>query len=462
MGRPRKASVGARLLKILRKEFSKVPDRRDPSWVKVPMLDTLLCGFGIFALKFQSLLQFEEEAKRRTSKSGKANHSSNLKSLFGVKQVPSDTQMRTILDDVNPEDIRPIFKSLFNRLQRGKALKAYEYNDWGYLLSIDATGFFSSYDIHCSSCLKKQRGSGENRKTLYHHQMLAASIVHPDLETVIPVCPEPILRQDGRVKNDCEQNACKRFLQKFREDHPKLKVIVTQDALASNGPHVKDLKDYGMSFILSVKPGSHPRLFDARKTQKTLKNLEHLEKSEIIGEKVKKTRRHRFIWANEVLLNASDVANEVNFLDYEETTEWVDPKGRAQRKQVRLSWVTDIKITHDNVFKIMRGGRSHWKIENETFNTLKNQGYEFEHNFGHGNKHLSTVFAYLMMLAFLFDQAQQACCKLFQAALSECVRRVVLWEHFKGLYRMAFLSSWDDFLSAIAFPDKWKMVPDTS
>ena len=49
---------------------------------------------------------------------------------------------------------------------------------------------------------------------------------------------------------------------------------------------------------------------------------------------------------------------------------------------------------------LMWGGRARWKIENETFNTLKNQGYHFEHNYGHGYQHLSVVLAMLMLLAF--------------------------------------------------------------
>ena len=68
---------------------------------------------------------------------------------------------------------------------------------------------------------------------------------------------------------------------------------------------------------------------------------------------------------------------------------------------------------------LMRGARARWKIENETFNTPKNQGYHFEHNFGHAYQHLSTVFAYLMLLAFLLDQVQQHCCGLFQQALAK-------------------------------------------
>jgi len=61
----------------------------------------------------------------------------------------------------------------------------------------------------------------------------------------------------------------------------------------------------------------------------------------------------------------------------------------------------------------MRAGHSRWKIENETFNTLKNLGYHFMHNFGHGKDHLSTMFAYLILMAFYVDQLIQACCHIF-------------------------------------------------
>ena len=66
---------------------------------------------------------------------------------------------------------------------------------------------------------------------------------------------------------------------------------------------------------------------------------------------------------------------------------------------------------------LMRGARARWKVENETFNTLKNHGYHFEHHFGHGYRHLSTVMVHLMTLAFLIDQIQQHCCGLFNRAL---------------------------------------------
>ena len=131
-------------------------------------------------------------------------------------------------------------------------------------------------------------------------------------------------------------------------------------------------------------------------------------------------------------LNESNPEVRVNFLEY-----WESTKSKTQH----FTWVTDFRLMSDNVFDLMRGGRARWKIENETFNTLKNQGYQFEHNFGHGHNHLSVVFALLMMLAFAIDQAQQLACPFFQAAWAEVGSKRRLWERLRSLfYELAFAS----------------------
>ena len=97
----------------------------------------------------------------------------------------------------------------------------------------------------------------------------------------------------------------------------------------------------------------------------------------------------------------------------------------------------------------MCGGRARWKVENETFNTLKNQGYQFEHNFGHGKKNLHTIFAFLMMLAFLIDQIQEASCGLFQAALKKQFTRRALWEKLRSFFSLYLIKSWTDLWMAM-------------
>jgi hypothetical protein len=141
---------------------------------------------------------------------------------------------------------------------------------------------------------------------------------------------------------------------------------------------------------------------------------------------------HRFRFVNDLPLNASYADIRVNFIEY-----WEMGADRVQH----FSWVTDIRVSQRNVYHLMRGGRARWKIENETFNTLKNQGYNFDHNYGHGTQNLSVVFAVVMMLAFLVDQVQQLCCALFRAVWTKMGSKRLLWERMRALfYDYAFAS----------------------
>ena len=153
--------------------------------------------------------------------------------------------------------------------------------------------------------------------------------------------------------------------------------------------------------------------------------------------------RHRFRFLNDVPLNESNQELLINFLEYWE----IHPDGRQQR----FSWVTDFRLDERNVCPIMRAGRSRWKIENETFNTLKNQGYQFEHNFGHGQQNLSVVLALLMMLAFLFDQTQQLCCPLFQAVWKKLGSKKMLWERLRSFFREHLVTSMREILEALYY-----------
>jgi len=99
----------------------------------------------------------------------------------------------------------------------------------------------------------------------------------------------------------------------------------------------------------------------------------------------------------------------------------------------------------------MRAGRALWRIENETFNTLKNQGYNLGHNYGLGKQHLSAVFTLLMMLAFLVDQAQQLGSWLFKKAWEKAEAKRELWEKIRHLFHSFKVDSMETILRAIAF-----------
>jgi hypothetical protein len=213
---------------------------------------------------------------------------------------------------------------------------------------------------------------------------------------------------------------------------------VIEDALSSNAPHIRELQDHKLHYILGVKEGDHGFLFEQVRQAESAGQV-------TVCESVDETTgvRHRFRFLNEVPLNESNQDLLVNFLEYWE----IQPGGRQQH----FSWVTDFRLEEQNVYPIMRGGRARWKIENETFNTLKNQGYQFEHNFGHGKQNLSVVFAVLMMLAFLVDQTQQLCCPLFRMVWKKLGSKKMLWERIRSFFREYIVYSMREILEALYY-----------
>jgi hypothetical protein len=386
--------------------------------------DCIMSGLAIFGLKAPSLLQFEKD---------KCNPfiERNLKKLYHVKIVPSDTCLRERLDTTLPECYRRPFKVIFACLQRGKVLERYKYLGGHYLFSLDGTGQYSSQKVHCKNCCEKHH---HNEEVTYYHHMLGIVMVHPDERVVIPLAPEPIIKGDGDKKNDCERNASKRMLNDFRREHPHLKTIIVEDGLGSNYPHLALLDSLDMQYIIGVKPGDHAFLFDWVKHAKA-------KEFTITKDKIK----HTFRYVHDVPLNDEHFDYRTNVLEYWEEK----PNGKKQH----FSWVTSFTITDDNAFEIMRGGRARWRIENETFNTLKNQGYNFEHNYGHGYENLCSVMTMLMMLAFLIDQVKQLCDKLYQKAREKKNSLANLFGNVRFLFEYVVFDSWDMLYETIIDPE---------
>lgn len=366
------------LIQALHQTFTKIPDPKASKSKVISLTDCLMSCFAVFSLKWPSLLRYEEEKKNVAVLK-------NLQSLYRVSSPPSDTYMRERLDEIDPSLLRPAFKKAFALAQRGKVLERYQVLNGYYLFSIDGTGHFSSTTIHCANCCVKNHHDGFHT---YYHNMMGGAIVHPDKKEVIPFCPEPIQQKDGMKKNDCEQLASRRQLQALRREHPHLKIIVLQDALGDSGSNIQSIESLNMNYIIVTKRNVVSSLDSGQ-----VSYYEFRDESGCL---------YKYTFINQIPVN--QVHNNVKTNCFECTI-------YTKNKKKKAAWITNISITEKNVHQLMRGGRSRWKIENETFNTLKNQGYHFEHNFGHGSKHLCSVMCFLMMLAFLIDQLQQICCK---------------------------------------------------
>jgi len=421
------------LSQIVRESFSQIQDTSSQRARRISLTDSLMSGFAVFSLKYPSLLQFDQHVAEEMI-------SHNLHSIYKIDNIPSDTQMRERLDELPAASLRKTFKTLFAQCQRSNRLALFKYYDNRYLLPLDGTGYFYSKSVHCDNCCEKKHRDGS---TGYYHQMLSGAIVHPEQKVVLPFAPEPVMKTDGNKKNDCERTSAKRFLANLKREHPHLRVTITGDGLFSNGPFIKALTADSHAFILVAKPKDHKALFEEF-------NALPRNSHELKDEKV----THRFEWVNGLGINDSHPDCLVNVLEYWEEHD----NGKIQH----WVWVTNFRLNEKNVYQIMRGGRARHKIENETFNTLKNQGYQFEHNFGHGKKHLSTVFAYLMVLAFLVDQLQQLGCKAFQKALARLKSKKSLWERQRALFVDFCIASIEQLWMALANGHRSILIPDTS
>jgi hypothetical protein len=375
-----------------------------------------------------ALLEFQRRMKED-------NNLNNLKTTFNVTSIPKDSQLREVLDNSPNDKILDIFPDFMRPLQRGKQLEQLQFIDNYYLVALDGSGYFSSDKICCPQCLTKT----SKGKVRYEHQILQGAIVCPGIRQVLPLAPEPIQNTDGNNKQDCEINAAKRILKRIRKAHPKLKIILTCDDLYSKQPFVDLTKQANMSFILVAKPSDHKFLHE------WVNELKQLKGTSTHQFKDKKGSTHSYVWVNNVPLNGTKDADYINYFDFSITNK----NGKVTYKN---SWVTDIEINLNNITQLVKGGRARWKIENETFNTLKNQGYHLEHNFGHGQNNLSFTFFLLNLLAFYMHQIFELCDPLYQRCRAKFSSRKEFWNQLRCTFRILIFQNWEHMVKFIISP----------
>jgi hypothetical protein len=191
------------LLGSLRGCLDLFPDKRRGINTTYSMGEVGMAAFSVFFMQSPSFLahqrQFEEVHAR-----------SNCASLFGIAKIPSDNHIRAMLDPATPALLHPVFAETVEQLRRmDGGLDVFRRLGGRVLIALDGTQYHCSRKIHCSHCSTRLRGDGG---TEYYHAMLAATLVAPGHDKVIPLEPEFIVPQDGAPKQDCENMAAKRWL----------------------------------------------------------------------------------------------------------------------------------------------------------------------------------------------------------------------------------------------------------
>ena len=415
---------------VLSQQIQKIPDTRQPSKTAFSLHDCYMSGFALFFLQDPSLLEFQRRFQERLQRN-------NLSTVFGVKDIPADSQLRDVIDEHCYESLYEVFREYFKRLQRAKHLKAYRFLGKYYLVTIDGTGYFSSEKIHCERCLRSE--SKKKGVVRYSHHILQATVVHPGKRQVIPFAPEFIRNTDGSEHQDCELNAGKRLIPKLKAAHRQLLMVVVGDSLYSKDPFIRLLKKHGMRFILGVKPKDHKSLMEDIEGLRRGGLLEHYEWKDKGGS------RYLYEWVNEIPLNGYLKGEVVNYIEFR----IVNAEGE---QTYHNSWATDIEVSKENVKELVKGGRARWKIENEGFNTLKNHGYHLEHNFGHGQKNLSEAFFVLNLLAFFVHQILELTDGLYQSGRAGFSSRKEFWSAIRATFRLLLFDSWEQVLQRMNSP----------
>lgn len=417
-----------RLIEYLEQVLKQFPDRRSGKNTSYDLPDAGMGAFSVFFTQCSSFL-----AHQRTMKLNKGR--CNAESLFGLRDIPSDNQIRNLLDPVSPAHLQPLYRQVFQALERGEVLKSYRSFAHQLLVAIDGTEYFSSQKIHCANCSHRVLKNGE---THYFHSVLTPVIVHPGHEQVITLEPEFIVPQDGHEKQDCETQAAKRWVEKHGDFYAKREVTLLGDDLFSRQPFCQALKDKHLHFILVCKPESHSNLYTT---------VDFLAANQVLATHAVRHWNERYAeiytyrYTNHLPLNGDPNALEVNWCELTITRQ------DTGEQLYKNAFVTDFEVTATTVEAIVRDGRARWKVENENNNVLKTKGYHLEHNFGHGHQYLASLLLSLNLLAFLFHTVLDLVDQKYRAIREALGTRRTFFRDLETLLRYFPFGSWDAVLS---------------
>lgn len=409
---------------ILQRQLHQLPAQRKASPnTRYRIEDAARGAFGIFFTQSPSFLEYQ----RRLEHSRGQN---NARNLLGITQIPCDNHIRKLLEPIAPSFLDGIVLEVFEALEAHRLLSRFRVLSEQLLVALDGTHYFSSKVVHCPNCLRRQLNNGH---TLYSHAAITPVIVGPGHSQVVALPPQYIMPQDGHEKQDCERQAGKRWLAQHAQHLTPHGVTLLGDDLYSNQPFCESVLAQGCNFILTCKPDSHATLYE---------RLAFWQASDAIAEHEVRHRNRGSAQVtmlrsiNDVLLRSGDGALSVN--GFEMTV----VQAKTGEQLYHNSWITNHRLTPDNVLDMAQAGRARWKVENENNNVLKTKGYHIEHNFGHGKQYLSAVRLSLNLLAFLFHTVLAWSDDKYALLRQVLARRQSFFNDIQALMRYMVFDDW--------------------
>jgi hypothetical protein len=416
-----------RLRSILVATVTQLPDARTRPNRIYPIADAALAAFAVFFVQSPSFLAHQRDLQRRQGQN-------NAQSLFGLEQIPSDPQIRNLLDPIAPSHVAPPFWQVFEQLRDGDYLAAYQGHLGRWLCALDGTQYFSSPVIHCPQCTLRV----SNDQTYYAHSLVAPILVAPGEPRVIALEPEFVTPQDGVEKQDCELRAAERWLRRNRDRFPAGSLTLLADDLYCHQPFCELVLELQQHFVFTCKPASHPALYQEIELLSKVGGVTELQQRRWNGQRYE---LWRYRYASRVPLRADPKPLYVNWCEVTITD------AASGELLYQNAWATDHALTESGLHDFVVAARTRWKSENENNNVLKNYGYHLEHNFGHGQQYLAQTLVMLNLLAFLFHTVLELCDAQYRCVRAELAARQTFFHDVQALTRYLYFDSWQALIN---------------
>ena len=355
------------LLKIIKKYFpqltsmfSSLTDKRHKSYITYKMRTIIMTRLLALLCGITTMTEINNEFDSEQA-------IANLSKICNqdLKEIPDWQTIQDIIEQLDYNEIDNIRKYMFKALLRSKMFDKFRYD--GYIqLIVDATGLTAlDYNLN-GNCLTRTRDG----KIKFYKYVLEVKVVFFNM--VISIDSEWIENTNSNTekeKQDCEVKAFKRMAPRIKNNYPKLKFIITGDALYATDPMMNICENYNWKYIFNLKPDRLKEVASQFEGNIKLENETNLSNYYLSTN----------IYHKKHCLNA---------IKYEEL---------QNNKLVSFRYVTNLNINNDNIKDIVTMGRRRWKIENEGFNEQKNGSFNISHLCSHFDNALKIHYLFIQI-----------------------------------------------------------------
>ena len=349
-------------------KFDRLTDLRNQSYVKYTMK-------VIFIVRLLGLMS---EMKSMHGMTRELNTEESIKNIAQIcnlelEEIPHCDTINDVFEKIKVEEIEEIRKYMINKLIRGKIIQKYKIRDRYYHIVIDGTGLATSRKKYNENCLVKNKtDKNGNEYQEYSTYVLEAKLIVGEM--VFSIGSEFVENTEGNEsKQDCEIKAFKRLAENIKREYPKLKILISGDALYANKPIIDICKQNDWKYIIRFKKGAIPSLY------------EEFEKVVAEGNESSQSN-YEFVTG---LDYEEEKVNVIKYTDVKKNTEFV--------------YITDLPIRDENIEETINVGRNRWKMENEGFNMQKNGTFDIGHLYSR-NQTAIKVHYLLIQLAHMLRQ----------------------------------------------------------